>query len=253
MKAVILAGGFGTRISEETMTKPKPMVEIGNIPILWHIMKFYSMYDVCDFVICCGYKAEVIKEYFLKSFKPENVQQSQDHIEMIINQESKPWNVTLVDTGLNTMTGGRLKCVEKYIGVETFHFTYGDTLNNVDISNLLKFHRKNGVLSTVTACRPPEKYGVLIIDGDKVTEFKEKPVSSDWVNGGYFVLEAGVFDLIEGDNITWEKEPLERLVKEKQLCAYKHSGFYQPMDTINDKNILNNLWESGNAPWKIWR
>ncbi len=253
MKAVILAGGFGTRISEETQIKPKPMIEIGGMPILWHIMKYYSTYDVCDFVICCGYKAEVIKEYFLKSFKLENILQDKNHIEIIINQDSKPWNVTLVDTGLNTMTGGRLKRVQKYVLEETFHFTYGDTLNNVNISNLLKFHRNNKALGTVTACRPPEKYGVLIINNDMVIEFKEKPVRDDWVNGGYFVLESGIFDLIEGDYTVWEKEPLNRLVKEKQLCAYKHDGFYQPMDTISDRNILNNLWDSGNAPWKIWR
>ena len=254
MKTVILAGGLGTRISEETHLKPKPMIEIGGKPILWHIMKVYSIYDQNDFVICCGYKADIIKEYFLNSFKLENVQQGQGYTEMTVIQESvKPWNVILVDTGQDTMTGGRLKRVEKYVGNDTFCFTYGDTLNNVDIKNLIAFHKKKNLACTVTACRPPEKYGVLVLQDDKVSEFKEKQVRDDWVNGGYFVLEPQVFDLIDGDNTIWEKEPMDKLVKSGQLEAYKHINFYQPMDTVSDKNYLNKLWESGNAPWKVWK
>ena len=254
MKAVILAGGLGTRISEETKTKPKPMIEIGNRPILWHIMKIYSTYGINEFVICCGYKGDRIKKYFLTSFKTENVKQNQDFTEMIVFQEStKPWNVILVDTGQNTMTGGRLKRVQKYVGDNTFCFTYGDTLNNVNIKDLILFHKKKNLFATVTACRPPEKYGVLILEKDKVVEFKEKPVRDNWVNGGYFVMESKVFDLIDNDATTWEKEPMSRLVKNNQIGAYKHINFYQPMDTVSDKNYLNKLWESGNAPWKVWK
>ncbi len=254
MKAVILAGGFGTRISEETQIKPKPMIEIGGMPILWHIMKSYSAYGINEFVICCGYKAEAIKDYFLNSFKLENVQDSQSHTEMTIIQEScKPWNITLVDTGLDTMTGGRLKRVEKYVGNDTFCFTYGDTLNNVNIKNLIVFHKKKNLLGTVTACRPPEKYGVFVLQDDKVSEFKEKQTRDDWVNGGYFVLEPQVFDLISDDSTIWEKEPMDKLVKNGHLGAYRHTEFYQPMDTLSDKNHLNKLWESGNAPWKVWK
>ena len=254
MKVVILAGGLGTRVSEETHLKPKPMIEIGGKPILWHIMKIYSTYDLNDFIICCGYKMEVIKDYFLNSLKSENVQYHQDHIEItIIHESSKSWNIILVDTGLETMTGGRLKRVEKYVGNNTFCFTYGDTLNNVNIKNLISFHKKKNLLCTVTACRPPEKYGVFILNGDTVSEFKEKPVREDWVNGGYFVLEPKVFDLINNDSTIWEKEPMNELVKNEQLVAYKHTGFYQPMDTISEKNYLNKLWESGNAAWKVWK
>ncbi len=253
MKAVILAGGLGTRISEETSSKPKPLIEIGGMPILWHIMKIYSSYGINDFVICCGYKVEVIKDYFLRSFKLENVRHDKNNTEITIIQESsKPWNVALVDTGLDTMTGGRLKRIKKYVGNTTFCFTYGDTLNNVDIKNLIEFHKKKKLLGTVTACIPPEKYGVFVLQDDKVSEFKEKPVREDWVNGGYFVLEPQVFDLIIGDDTIWEKEPMNELVKNGQLGAYKHTDFYQPMDTLNDKNYLNKLWESGNALWKIW-
>jgi len=254
MKTVILAGGYGTRISEETSSKPKPMVEIGKMPILWHIMKVYSTYELNDFVICCGYKADVIKEYFLNSFKLENVQRGGDHTKMTIIQEpAKPLYVTLVDTGLDTMTGGRLKRVERYLENNTFCFTYGDTLNDVNIRDLVSFHKKKNLLATVTACRPPEKYGVLVLRDDKVAEFKEKPVREDWVNGGYFVLEPKVFDLIDDDKTIWERESMNRLVQDSQLGAYKHVGFYQPMDTISDKNYLNKLWESGSAPWKVWK
>ena len=254
MKVVILAGGLGTRISEETHLKPKPMIEIGGKPILWHIMKIYSTYDLNDFIICCGYKIEVIKDYFLNSLKSENVQHHQNHTEMtIIHESSKSWNIILVDTGLETMTGGRLKRVEKYVGNNTFCFTYGDTLNNINIKNMIAFHKKKNLLGTVTACRPPEKYGVFVLRDDTVSKFEEKQERDDWVNGGYFVLEPKVFDLINNDNTVWEKEPMNELVKNEQLGAYKHTGFYQPMDTISEKNYLNKLWELGNAPWKVWK
>jgi glucose-1-phosphate cytidylyltransferase len=253
MKVVILAGGLGTRISEESHLKPKPMIEIGDKPILWHIMKTYSSYGINEFIICCGYKGNIIKEYFLNSFKVESVKREKDFIEMIIIQKStEPWNIILVDTGESTMTGGRLKRVKKYVGNNTFCLTYGDTLNNVNIKNLISFHKKKNLLATVTACRPPEKYGVLILKNDKVIEFKEKPVRDDWVNGGYFVMESKVFDLIDDDATVWEKEPMNKLVKNSQINAYMHTDFYQSMDTISDKNYLNKLWKSNNATWKIW-
>jgi len=251
MKSVILAGGYGTRMNEETKNKPKPMIKIGEKPILWHIMKTYSVYGIKDFVICCGYKGEEIKKYFLDSFDIQNIHKNQNHVEMTVNTESQLWNITLVDTGLDTMTGGRLKRVEKYVGNDTFHFTYGDTLNDVNIENLLKFHKKNKSVCTVTACRPQEKYGVLIIENNRIIEFKEKPVSKNWVNGGYFVLEPSVFDLIHNDKTIWEKQPLETLVRKNQFYAFKHNGFYQPMDTISEKNRLNDLWKLNEAPWKV--
>lgn len=252
MKVVILAGGLGTRLSEETNLKPKSLVEIGNKPILWHIMKMYSAYGINEFVICCGYKGDIIKEYFLNSFKLENIKLNQDFSEMTVIQEStKPWNVVLVDTGENTMTGGRLKRVEKFIGKNTFCFTYGDTLNNVNIQDLISFHKKKNLLATVTACRPPEKYGVLILKNDEVVKFKEKPVRDDWVNGGFFVLEPKILEYISDDSIVWENEPMEKIVDKNQLAAYKHTGFYQSMDTISDKNYLEKLWNKGNAPWLI--
>ncbi len=232
LKAVILAGGLGTRLSEETCLKPKPLVEIGNKPILWHIMKIYSTYNINDFVICCGYKADMIKDYFS-------------------NNEEK-WNVTCVDTGLKTMTGGRLKKIRNYVQ-DRFHFTYGDTLSNVNIAELTKIHEEKGKLATVTACKPPEKYGILKIENNDVINFEEKPPHQDvWVNGGFFILEPGVFDYIENDNSSWEKKSMKELVKDKQLSAFKHSGFYQPMDTINEKKKLNDLWNSNKADWKVW-
>ena len=234
MKVVILAGGFGTRISEETEIKPKPLVEIGGKPILWHIMKIYSHYDIQDFVICCGYKANMIKEFF-KNLKED-------------------WNVECVDTGLNSMTGGRLKKVKKFVDTETFCFTYGDTLNNVNIDKLLEFHKKQSKVATVTACQPKEKFGILDLEDNLVVNFSEKPpMNNIWVNGGYFVLEPSVFDYIENDQTTWEKEPMNNLVKNKQLVSYRHEGFYKPMDTISDKKFLNKLWDSGEAKWKIWQ
>ncbi|WP_148702312.1 sugar phosphate nucleotidyltransferase [Nitrosopumilus piranensis] len=233
MKCVILAGGFGTRIFEETRTKPKPLVEIGGKPILWHIMKSYSFYGINDFVICCGYKSNMIQEY-VKSF-------------------DESWNVIAIDTGLETMTGGRLKRVQKYVDQNTFCFTYGDTLNNVNISDLINFHKKHQLLATVTACHPNEKYGILQLKENLVVEFREKPpLENVWVNGGYFVLEPDIFDYIEGDNTVWEKTPLEKLACEENLSAFKHVDFYQPMDTLSDKNYLNKLWDSNNAKWRLW-
>jgi len=253
MKAVILAGGLGTRISEESNLKPKPMIEIGNKPILWHIMKSYSSYGINEFIICCGYKGDVIKKYFLNSFKLKNIKLSQDFSEMTVIQEStNSWKVVLVDTGQNTMTGGRLKRVKKFVGKNTFCFTYGDTLSNLNIQDLISFHKKKNQLATVTACRPPEKYGVLILKNDQVVEFKEKPVRDDWVNGGFFVLEPKILEYISDDSTVWEKEPMEKLVTENQLAAYKHTGFYQSMDTLSDKNKLVKMWESGKIPWKVW-
>ena len=233
MKAVILAGGYGTRISEETHLKPKPMIEIGGKPILWHIMKIYSHYGINEFVICCGYKAELIQEY--------------------IQKLDESWTITPVDTGINTMTGGRLKLVKKYVEDETFCFTYGDTLNNVKIDELVNFHFDKKVLATVTACKPPEKYGLLKIENEKVVDFQEKPhIEGKWVNGGFFVLNPQVFDYIKSDSTVWEKEPMEKLTKDGQLSAYKHRGFYQPMDTISDKNHLEKLWQNNEASWKVW-
>ena len=233
MKAVILAGGYGTRLSEETHLKPKPMVEIGRKPILWHIMKIYSHYGINEFVICCGYKAELIREY--------------------VQKLDEPWTITPVDTGINTMTGGRLKLVKKYVENETFCFTYGDTLNNVKIDELVNFHFDKKVLATVTACKPPEKYGLLKIENEKVVDFEEKPhIEGEWVNGGFFVLNPQVFDYIKSDSTVWEKEPMEKLTKDGHLSAYKHRGFYQPMDTISDKNYLEKLWQNNQASWKVW-
>jgi len=232
MKAVILAGGIGSRISEETKTKPKPMIEIGGKPILWHIMKIYSFYGINDFVICCGYKGDKIKQYFLE------------------NNES--WDISCIDTGLDTMTGGRLKKVEKLID-DTFCFTYGDTLNNLDLKKLIKFHNKQNRYATVTACNPSEKYGILKIKEEQVVSFEEKPMMKDtWVNGGFFVLEPNVFDYIKNESTIWEKEPMMKLTKENQLNAFKHNGFYQHMDTIKEKNVLNELWNKGNPKWKVW-
>ena len=233
MKAVILAGGYGTRISEETHLKPKPMVEIGGKPILWHIMKIYSHYGINEFVICCGYKAELIQKY--------------------VQKLDEPWTIIPVDTGINTMTGGRLKLVKKYVENETFCFTYGDTLNDIQIDKLISFHFDKKVLATVTACKPPEKYGLLKIENEKVIDFQEKPhIEGEWVNGGFFVLNPQVFDYIKNDSTVWEKEPMEKLTKDGQLSAYKHRGFYQPMDTISDKNHLEKLWQNNQASWKVW-
>ncbi len=255
MKAVILAGGFGTRISEETHLKPKPMVEIGGKPILWHIMKSYSVYGINDFVICCGYKGYLVKEYFANYF----LHTSDVTIDMLNNsmevheRHADPWRVTLVDTGEQTMTGGRLKRVQKFVGNETFCFTYGDGVSSVNMNKLVDFHRRQGTWATLTAVQPPGRFGALDLQGCRITTFQEKPQGDcGWINGGYFVLEPDVFDLIEGDSTIWEQEPVESLARNNQLSAYQHTGFWQPMDTLRDKLKLEELWDSGKAPWKVW-
>lgn len=256
MKAVILAGGFGTRISEETHLKPKPMVEIGGRPILWHIMKLYSAYGINDFIICCGYKGYVIKEYFANYF----LHMSDVTFDMQLNKmevhqrHAEPWRVTLVDTGENTLTGGRLKRVKDYVGDETFCFTYGDGLSNINIAELIAYHQNHSVMATLTAVQPPGRYGALNLNSEGIViNFQEKPQGDGgWINGGYFVLEPEVFDFIEGDMTSWESEPLEKIASQNQLAAFNHYGFWQAMDTLRDKNILENLWNSDKPPWKVW-
>ena len=259
MKAVILAGGLGTRLSEETDLKPKPMIEIGGKPILWHIMKIYSAHGVNDFVICCGYKGYMIKEFFNNYFLHQSdVTFNMKDNSMKIHQNlAEPWKVTLVDTGEDTLTGGRLKKVRKYIkDEESFCFTYGDGLGDINISALIKFHKNHGKQATLTATLPPGRYGALKCGSKDIVEsFQEKPKGDDgsWINGGFFVLSPNVIDLIKDDQTVWEAEPLIDLAKKKQLYAFKHKGFWQPMDTLQEKNILNELWEKNNAPWKIWK
>jgi glucose-1-phosphate cytidylyltransferase len=256
VKVVILAGGLGTRISEETHLKPKPMVEVGGMPILWHIMKIYSHYGINDFVICCGYKGYVIKEYFANYFlHMSDVTFDLVHNNMKVHHRSvEPWKVTLVDTGDHTMTGGRLKRVADYIDDdEPFCMTYGDGVGNVDIGALVAFHKAHGQLATLTATYPPGRFGALDIDNDRVTSFKEKPKGDGgMINGGFFVLSPKVISLIENDQTLWEQGPLERLAQDGQLGAYQHRGFWQPMDTLRDKNYLEDLWVSEKAPWKVW-
>ena len=256
MKAVILAGGLGTRISEESISRPKPMIEIGGKPILWHIMKMYSFYGIHDFVICCGYKGYMIKEYFANYFlHMSDVTIDMQNNSMQVHQGyAEPWKVTLVDTGENTMTGGRLKRVGQYVkDEEVFCFTYGDGVSNVNIGSLLSFHREEKVQATLTAVYPPGRFGALDIQGNKVTAFKEKPKGDGgMINGGFFVLSPSVLSLIKDDATLWEKEPLEALASESQMAAFIHTGFWQPMDTLRDKNYLDDLWASGNAPWKTW-
>lgn len=258
MKVVILAGGIGSRISEETISKPKPMIEIGNKPIIWHIMKNYSFYGLKDFIICCGYKGYLIKEYFKNYFlHMSDVSLSIGQNEMKIHSNNaEPWNITLVDTGENTFTGGRLKRISQYIKNEdVFCFTYGDGIGNINISSLIAFHKKHGKNATLTATRPPARYGALKLGLDNiVNSFKEKPEGDgSWINGGFFVLHRAVIDLIKDDQTSWEREPLNSLANDGQLFAYKHDGFWMAMDTLRDKEILNNLWKSGKAPWKIWK
>lgn len=255
MKAVILAGGYGTRISEETHLKPKPMVEIGGKPVIWHIMKIYSYYGINDFVICLGYKGYVIKEYFANYF----LHMSDITFDMVNNrmevhqQNAEPWRVTLVDTGEHTMTGGRLKRVKEYIGDDTFCFTYGDGVSDVNIKELIAFHKRMNVKATVTSVQPPGRFGAIDLVNDKIVSFHEKPSGDgNWVNGGFFVLEPSIFDYIEGDETTWESEPLEMLASERELAAYRHYGFWQPMDTLRDKVKLDELWAQNMAGWKIW-
>ena len=256
MKAVILAGGLGTRLSEETDIKPKPMVEIGGKPILWHIMKTYSAHNVNDFIICCGYKGYIIKEYFANYFlHMSDVTFSMKNNEMIVHQnKTEPWTVTLVDTGENSMTGGRLKAVYDYIkDEEAFCFTYGDGVSNVDITSLIEFHNSHGKEATITAVRPPGRYGALNITNNMVMNFQEKPEGDgSWINGGYFVLSPKVCDRIENHESSWETGPLVELAKEGELASYEHGGFWQPMDTLREKNFLEELWTSGKAPWKTW-
>ena len=255
-KAVILAGGLGTRISEETHLKPKPMIEIGGKPILWHIMKIYSAHGINDFVVCCGYKGYLIKEYFANYFlHMSDVTFDMAKNEMQVHQQkAEPWRVTLVDTGDDTMTGGRLKRVADYVRhEEAFCFTYGDGVSDVDITAQLSFHKEHGKLATVTAVQPPGRYGSLDMAGDTVNGFIEKPKGDGgWINGGFFVLSPRCLDYIEGDPSSWEGEPLVRIAREGQLKAFEHRGFWQPMDTLRDKNLLEELWLNGDAPWKCW-
>jgi glucose-1-phosphate cytidylyltransferase len=254
VKAVILAGGKGTRISEESYLRPKPMIEIGGKPILWHIMKIYSASGVQDFVICCGYRGYVIKSYFANYFL-QNCDVTFDIAanKMEVHQiGAEPWKVTLVDTGLETMTGGRLKRVRSYLGTEDFHFTYGDGLADVDLKSLVDLHRREKVLATVTSVSPPGRFGALVSQGDRVLNFREKPEGSSRINGGFFVLSPAVIDYIDSDQTVWEGEPLERLAQEGQLAAYAHEGFWHPMDTLRDMNQLEAMWSSGKAPWKVW-
>lgn len=261
MKAVILAGGYGTRISEESGVRPKPMVEIGDKPILWHIMKMYSYHGINDFIICCGYKGYVIKEYFSNYFlhmSDVTFHMNQNKME-VHNNHTEPWKVTLVDTGKGSMTGGRLKRVRDYIGDETFCLTYGDGVGDVDISGAIAFHNENSSKVTLTAVRQPGRFGVFNLSGDqhKVYSFKEKPQGGQnetaWINGGFFVCEPEVINYIDGDETVWENEPLERIAEEGNLSAFRHRGYWQPMDTLRDKNVLEELWAKGNAPWKIWK
>ncbi len=263
MKCVILAGGLGTRISEESAVRPKPMVEIGAMPILWHIMKIYSQHGINDFVICLGYKGYIIKEFFSRYFLHcSDVTLDLRTNGMAIHRTSiEPWRITLVDTGENSMTGGRLKRVREYIGDETFCMTYGDGVADIDISGEIAFHRQHGKLATLAAVQPPGRFGVFQLDPHQelIDSFREKPRAdvnaegSAFVNGGFFVLEPGVFDFIDADHTTWEQEPLMRLAAEGQLAAWRHPGFWQPMDTLRDKTVLEDLWRSPNPPWKVWQ
>ena len=233
MKTVILAGGYGTRLGDVTKTIPKSMIEIGGMPVLWHIMKIYSQYDLTDFIVCCGYKGQVIKEYFEKL--------------------SEPWQIKLVDTGVNTMTGGRIKRIEKYLNNETFCLTYGDDLKHVNITELISFHRKKKKFVTLTAAQPPGRFGILNLEDDKVLEILEKPPGDgNWINGGYYVLEPEVLKYLENDSTIWELEPLTKLVQEDQVSGYKYTGIYQPLDTLRDKKKFEELWKSGKPYWKVW-
>ena len=255
MKAIILAGGLGTRISEETAARPKPMVEIGGRPVLWHIMKIYSAHGIHDFVICLGYKGYVIKEYCANYFlHMSDVTFDMEHNRMEVHQNNaEPWRVTLVDTGDQTQTGGRLRRVREYVGSDEFCFTYGDGVGNVDITALVAFHRAHGCLATMTAVQPAGRFGALRTEQDHVVSFQEKPPGDGgWINGGFFVLSPDVIDVIGSDHTAWEREPMERLAKMGQLCAYRHHGFWRPMDTLRDKTHLEELWSDGKAPWKIW-
>lgn len=256
MKVVILAGGLGTRLSEETVLKPKPMVEVGDMPILWHIMKIYSSHGFTDFVVCLGYKGYVIKEYFANYFLHKSditINLKQNSVK-IHDSFAEPWNITLVDTGFNTMTGGRIKRIKEHIGNDTFMLTYGDGVANVDIKALVEHHKKTGKLCTVTSVQPSGRFGAINLnESDNVISFTEKPKGDGaWINGGFFVCEPGVIDYIEGDSTVWEKEPLERIAQEGEMGAFKHQGFWKPMDTLRDKVELDKDWQNGTAPWKTW-
>ncbi|WP_310583242.1 glucose-1-phosphate cytidylyltransferase [Deinococcus sp.] len=256
MKAVLFAGGFGTRISEESAVRPKPMIEIGGRPILWHIMKMYSAHGITDFVVLCGYKQYMIKEYFANYFlhMSDVTFDLRSNLPNIHYAHAEPWKVTIVDTGENTMTGGRLKRVREYLQDESFCLTYGDGVSDVDIRTTIDFHRAHGKLATMTVVQPPGRFGAVAVDDSGgVSAFQEKPSGDGaWINGGFFVLEPGVLDYIVGDQTTWEAEPLRNLARDGQLAAYQHPGFWQPMDTLRDKHHLEELWRSQNAPWKIW-
>jgi len=256
MKAVILAGGYGTRISEETDQIPKPMIQIGHKPVLWHIMKIYSAHGVNDFIICCGYKGYVIKEYFANYFlhmSDVTFDMKKNKME-VHHKRTEPWVITLVDTGENTMTGGRLKRVENYIkDEEAVCLTYGDGVANIDVTKLIEYHNQKKTLATLTAVYPPGRFGALDILGGKVQTFQEKPKGDGaMINGGFFVISPKVIDLIESDEIVWEKQPMEELAQQGEMSAFEHHGFWQPMDTLRDKNYLEKLWQTGNAPWKVW-
>lgn len=256
MKVVILAGGLGTRISEETGVKPKPMVEIGPEPILWHIMKTYSFYGFNDFIICAGYKQNIIKDYFVSYLR--------NHIDIevnlekntvsILNDHKENWNVKVIDTGYMTMTGGRIKQIEKYVNDKTFMLTYGDGLADININSLLESHKKSGKSLTISAVQPKGRFGILAMDGGSVKEFNEKPAGdNNWINGGYYVMNHDIFNYITGDSTVWEEEPIRKLVEEDKVNAFKHNGFWKPMDTMTDKKQLEEIWYKGNAPWKVWR
>jgi len=257
MKAVILAGGYGTRLTEETTIKPKPMVEIGGKPILWHVMKTYSAYGINEFIICCGYKGEYIKDYFANYFlrRSDVTFDLKENSIRIHENGAEPWKVTAVDTGDSTMTGGRLKRVKDYIGGETFCLTYGDGVGDIDIDSLIDFHHRERTLVTLTAVESPGRFGAfhLAANENKILRFREKPKGNDtWINGGFFVVEPEVMDYIRDDSTVWERDPLEALAKEGKLSAYRHSGFWHPMDTLRDKTVLEELWASGEPPWKVW-
>ncbi len=255
MKVGILAGGVGTRLVEETEVKPKPMVEIGGRPILWHIMRHYAHYGFKDFVVALGYKGEVIKKYMVDySSLNSNLTVKLNTGKVDIHGGYRPdWTVELVDTGMATLTGGRIKRLAPYLGNETFMLTWGDGVSDVNLCDLLEFHKKHGKLATLTAVRPPARFGHLVFNGDQVEQFSEKPQAAEgWINGAFFVLEPGVFDYIDGDDTQWEKEPMERLAADGQLMAYRHTSFWQCMDTLRDKKLLEELWHTGKAPWKIW-
>lgn len=256
MKVVILAGGLGSRLSEHTEARPKPMVEVGAHPILWHIMHIYSSHGFNDFVVACGHKGEVIKDYFHNFYirNTDYLVNLKDGSEQVLRSESPDWKIAVVDTGLTTMTGGRIKRLTRWLDEPTFMVTYGDGVGDVDIRALVAFHKQHGKLATVTAVRPPARFGGLVLDGGNIVKkFSEKPQTSEgWINGGFFVFERQVIDYIGGDSIMLEREPLEQLAKDEELVAYKHEGFWQPMDTLREKRILDELWNAGRAPWKTW-